>query len=275
MSVAEDRISVVLTTYNRPDALELVLLSLAAQTAAGFEVVVADDGSTADTKTLISSLAPSLPYAVSHVWQDDRGFRAAMARNRAVASARGDYMIFLDGDCVAPADFVRRHAGLAEHGWFVAGNRLLLGEKFTRQAIGNRLPLWSWRVFEWLLPFLRRDVNRVLPMLGLPDGALRKRNRGRWQGAKTCNLAVWRRDVLNVNGFDEQFEGWGHEDAEFVVRLMRSGVGRKEGRFAVPVLHLWHAEQDRGNEATNLARLQAMLSSSAVEAAHGLDKYLT
>jgi len=264
------KISVIVTTYNRPTALALVLQALAAQVSVGsgcqtdeFEAIVADDGSTPATAELITQLQPYLPYPVQHIWQEDHGFRAARARNRAVAAARGHYLIFLDGDCIPQTDFVARHYKLAEKGWFVAGNRILLSQKFTAQVLLEQSlrqgGIWTWHTIQWLLPYLRRDINRLLPLFRLPDSALRKRHQQKWQGAKTCNLALWREDILRINGFDEEFQGWGHEDAELVVRLLHNGVCRKEGRFAVPVFHLWHPEQDRSQEERNRQRLEQRL----------------
>jgi len=255
--------SVIVTTYNRPKALKLVLQGLAAQTQLNFEVIVADDGSTEDTAHLIKSLQPLLPYSLQHVWQTDNGFRAAKIRNLATTVANGDYLIFLDGDCLPTIHFIDHHTQLAETGWWVAGNRILLSPTLTTQVLQQQLPLWTWSTKQWLLAYLRRDLNRLLPLLKLPEGIWRKRHAQRWQGAKTCNLAVWKTDVLKVNGFDERFEGWGHEDAEMVVRLLRSGIKRKEGRFAVPVLHLWHPPADRSREQANRQQLQDSLTESA------------
>jgi len=250
--------SIIITTYNRPDALALVLNALAAQSCQDFEVIIADDGSSQPTFDLIQQL--ELPYSIKHIWQEDQGFRAAMARNRAAAAAQGDYFIFLDGDCVPTTDFIFRHQLLAEKNCFVAGNRILLSQKFTDQILPNT-PIWQWKIKQYLAAYLRRDMNRILPLLRLPDHKWRKYKHKKWQGAKTCNLAVWRDDFFHVKGFDEQFQGWGHEDAEFVVRLLQHGVIRKEGRFAVPVLHLWHSEQDRQLEMVNRQRLQQVLKN--------------
>ena len=273
-----------MTTYNWPEALELILRALAAQAhltsvdkGANFEVIIADDGSTADTAERVKQLQPNLPYCVQHVWQEDKGFRAARARNRAIAAAKAEYLIFLDGDCVPQTDFIKRHHQLAEAGVFVAGNRILLSQAFTNQVLENALnqkEIWRWPTRQWLLPYLRRDINRLLPLLlRLPDSVFRKHDKQKWQGAKTCNLGVWRSDILKINGFDERFQGWGHEDAELVVRLLRSGIRRKMGRFAVPVLHLWHSEQNRHQEAENRERLEQMLNLTVTWAQQGVEQY--
>jgi len=266
-------VSLIVSTYNWPDALDVVLGALARQKATNFEVVVADDGSSRETGKMIEKWQADFPVPLCHVWQEDRGFRAAAARNRAVAESRGEYLIFLDGDCVVLPDFVSTHARLAEPGWFVAGNRILLDESLTTGVLSGKdgLADWSWASF--LQARLSGKINRLLPLLRLPDGGFRKMRRRRWQGAMTCNLAVWRDDFYRVNGFDEAFVGWGHEDAEFVVRLINSGIYRKEGRFATPILHLWHASQDRGAEADNLRRLHERLAEKATRVGAGVDRY--
>ena len=256
------KISVIVTTYNRPDALELVLKALAAQTQLQFEVIVADDGSSDSTAELIKLIQAQLNYDLQHIWQEDKGFRAAQARNKAVAASTGDYLIFIDGDCIPQTDFIEKHSQLAEKNCFVAGNRILLSEKFTAQL---KSPVWNWTLTQWILPYLRRDINRFLPLLRLPMSLFKKRYKTKWQGAKTCNLAVWRDDFKQINGFDENFQGWGHEDADLVVRLLCGGVLRKEGRFAVPVLHLWHLEADRSNEKDNRQRLDKMIKKARVK----------
>jgi glycosyltransferase involved in cell wall biosynthesis len=268
-------LSLIVTTYNRPEALNLVLHALADQTQMNFEVIIADDGSTASTTALIKRLQTIMPYTLQHTWQEDEGFRAARARNRAVAVATGNYLIFLDGDCVPPRNFIANHRQLAEPKCFVVGNRILLSQRLTAQltSTGEVNPFWQWHWQQWLIYYLRRDINRFLPLLHLPLGISRKYFPQTWQGAKTCNLAIWREDFFHLNGFNENFQGWGHEDAELVIRLLRAKKRRKEGRFAVPVFHLWHTEQDRSREKVNRQRLMQALQSTESVAQLGVDQY--
>jgi glycosyltransferase involved in cell wall biosynthesis len=263
-------ISVVVTTYERPDALDAVLRGLSAQTARGFEVVVADDGSGPATRDVIASWQERLGVPVRHVRQADDGFRAAEARNRAVAASAGDYMVFLDGDCVPRPGFVASHAGLAEPGWFVAGNRVLLSPAGTARALspGARPELWT--ATRLVRERLSGGLNRLLPALDLPDGAWRRARPDRWRGVRTCNLGVWRSDFAAVDGFDAEFQGWGLEDSDLAIRLLRAGVGRKDGRFATGVLHLWHAENDRSRLPENERRLAEVERSGRVRALRGL-----
>lgn len=267
------RVAVIVTTYNRPDALAAVLEGYLAQDTHAFELIVADDGSTGETRRLIEDRARRSPFPLRHVWQEDRGFRAAAARNRALAATGSDYVIFSDGDCVPLPRFVSRHRTLAEAGYFVAGNRVLLSRRFTEQVLRRRLPIHAWHQGQWLLAWLRRDANRVLPLLTLPDSAFRRRSPGRWEGIKTCNLAAWRADLARINGFDESYSGWGLEDSDLVIRLLHAGIRHKSARFAAPVLHLWHEEWDRSRLGENQRRLDDILGTRRVEAIAGLDQY--
>ena len=269
------RIAVVVTTYNRPDALAAVLQAYGAQSDRDFELLVADDGSSDDTASVIERYRQRLPFALTHLWQEDRGFRAAAIRNQAAARTSAEYLVFTDGDCVPPPSFVRRHRMLAEPGYFVAGNRILLTERFTRRVMAERIPIHTWRTGRWLAARLRGDVKRLLPLLRFsPQAIFRKARPQRWYGVKTCNLALWRADLLRVNGLDEAYEGWGMEDSDLVIRLLHAGVRHKSGRFFLPVFHLWHAENDRSRLPANQERLRALLGSSRYRAERGIDRYL-
>ncbi len=265
--------AVIVTTYNRPDALAAVLDGYLAQTITRFEIIVADDGSTDDTREVVSRYAARAPFPVRHVWQEDQGFRAAAARNRALAATTADYVIFTDGDCIPRHHFVARHCALAEPGCFLAGNRVLLSQDFTGNALAQHLPLHDWGMVHWLTLRLKGDINRWLPLLMLNSGAWRTRQPQRWEGVKTCNLSAWRADLVRVNGFDESYSGWGLEDSDLVIRLLHAGVRHKSARFAAPVLHLWHSENDRSRLPENQRRLEELLASTQIKARLGLDQY--
>ena len=268
------RMAVVVTTYNRPDALERVLSAYLAQEDRDIELLVADDGSTDDTRRVVERFAGRSAFPVRHLWHEDRGFRAGAIRNRAIAATDADYIVFTDGDCVPLAGFVASHRALAEPGWFVAGNRMLLSERLTAQVLRQAIALERWSRFDWVRAFLRRDVNRLAPLWrrGLSDPhGWRRRQPARWEGAKSCNLGVWRSDLVQVNGFDEAYVGWGLEDSDLVIRLLHAGVRHKSGRFGTPLAHLWHAENDRGRLEENRRQLDALVSSTRVRAATGLD----
>jgi glycosyltransferase involved in cell wall biosynthesis len=263
-------ISLIVSTYNRPDALGAVLSSLARQSDRNFEIVVADDGSGPPTRDLVKSWTAKAGVPLKHVWQEDRGYRLAEIRNRAIAASGGDYIIFLDGDCVARPDFVAAHRRLAEPGFFVGGNRVLLSQALTGRILLPNLEPETWSLGTWAGLRLRGDVNRFAPLLSLPLGLLRKRLATEWEGVRGGNFAFFRADLERVDGFETSFTGWGLEDSDIVIRLMRAGVRRKDGRFATGVLHLWHPEADRSRLAANRAKLDEVLRSDRVRALSGL-----
>jgi glycosyltransferase involved in cell wall biosynthesis len=204
------------------------------------------------------------------VWQPHCGFRAAEIRNRAIVTCRGDYCVFLDGDCIVPPDFLATHRRLAERGWFVTGNRVLLSPSLTAAVLREDLRPEAWNLSRWMGERRRGGVNRLAGVLRLPLGPLRKLESRRWRGARSCNLAVWRSDLERVDGFDASFSGWGREDSDLLIRLLHCGLRRKEGRFATGVIHLWHPDADRAQLAANDARLDAVLHSDRTRAQLGL-----
>lgn len=263
-------ISVIVTTYNREDALAAVLRSLAAQRDKNFEVLVADDGSGPATAETVAAWKAKVGHRVDHVWHEDKGFRAGEIRNRAVLASRGDYVVFLDGDCIARPDFVARHRRLAESNTFVTGNRILLSPDLTTHVLRDGLAPETWSFVQFVAERFRGGVNRISALLKLPLGPLRHVRAREWKGARSCNLAIWRRDLETVDGFDADYAGWGKEDSDLIVRLLHAGVARKDGNFATGVIHLWHKEADRSALAENERKLDQLLSGRDVRARHGL-----
>jgi glycosyltransferase involved in cell wall biosynthesis len=263
-------ISVIVITYNREDALDAVLRSLARQSDRDFEVVVADDGSKPTTAERVAAWKDRVGQRLEHVWHEDRGFRAAEIRNRAILASRGAYVIFLDGDCIARPDFVATHRRLAEPGWFVTGNRILFSPGLTAQVLREKLVPERWSLAGFVAQRLRGGINRISALLQLPLGPLRRLRQKAWRGARSANLAVWRSDLTKVDGFDADYSGWGREDSDIIVRLLRAGVRRKDGVFATGVLHLWHPEAERDRLAENERKLAGIIASDEIRAHRGL-----
>jgi glycosyltransferase involved in cell wall biosynthesis len=263
-------ISVIVATYNRPDALDAVLRSLSRQSDQDFEVIVADDGSRSDTAAVVDTWKDRLPGRVVHMWHPDDGFRLAEIRNRAIRAANGDYCIFLDGDCLARPHFVGTHRALAEPGWFVTGNRLLLSKALSERILKENLQPEQWTLADWW--DLRRagEIKRLAPLLSLSLGPLRRLRTRDWRGAQGCNLGIWRADLLAVDGFEGAFASWGREDSDILIRLMHTGRRRKDGRMATGVLHLWHTEADRSGLQENERLLGEIIASDRVRAVKGL-----
>jgi glycosyltransferase involved in cell wall biosynthesis len=273
-NVSSGLTSIIVTTYNRPDALRRVLLDLDRQGSDAFEVVVADDGSTRETADTIADLRNRVGYPLKHAWQEDEGFRVARARNLAVLESEGDYLVFLDGDCIPLKGFVEGHLWLAEPGWWVRGTRVALRREFTERVLRDELNVSDWPLARWAVASLQGNAGGPGPLARFRIQAFRKRRPRRWQGAMTCNLAMWRDDFMRVDGFDESYIGGWREDSDLVIRLINTGVHRKEGRHAMPVVHLWHPAGTGYSREFNDALLRETIDRGAVRARVGISSHL-
>ncbi|MBX3354335.1 MAG: glycosyltransferase family 2 protein [Phycisphaeraceae bacterium] len=265
--------AVIVTTYNRPDALGAVLAGLLVQRGApSFEVHVADDGSGEATRRLVDSFAPRFEGRLHHVWHPDEGFRAGAIRNRAAAGSSADRLIFLDGDCIPRPHFVAGHAAAATQGTLARGSRALLTQAFSERVLRDSLPVHTWGGLAWLRARLRGDVNRWRGLAHTPWSMAAGPSSSEWRSVRSCNLAIWRSDFERVNGFDERFVGWGYEDSDLAIRLINAGVRVRRAGGATTVLHLWHHEHDRRFEGENLERLEATRKRGTTRAEIGLSE---
>ena len=260
----------VVLTYNRSDALLAVLRALAPQCGPDDVVVIADDGSRHEHVVALRRGLPPFACPVRHVWHPDVGFTAARARNLGAAHAGADYIVFMDGDCVPTVHFAAGHGRLAQPGHFLNGSRVLLNEHLTAEVIAGRTDLAQLSAAQWLRLRWRGDVNKLTHLLCWTAAPGRVQTGFAWKGIRSCNFGVWYRDFEAVNGFDETFSGWGHEDADLVLRLHRHGCRRKNGHLATEVFHLWHRENSRADEAVNRERVEQRLRGSMIRAATGL-----
>ena len=257
-------ISVLLATYNWPEALQHCLESLASQTDTDFEIIIADDGSGPPTQSLIERIKSNHPAPILHLWQEDHGFRKTTILNLAIKEARGNYLVFLDGDCIVQPDFIACHRQLAQKGHLVTGSRVLLSEHLSKTILA--LPAWSFVQFKaHLLQYrLTGGINKYWPIvMKLDDGTWRLYKKFVWRRIKGCNMACWTADAKAIGGFDESMTGWGHEDADFVFRLQHNGVVRKSGSWSTEVFHLFHRIHDQSNAAENARRVRAKIMSKA------------
>jgi len=269
---AKPLISVVLTTYNRSDALAVVLKALQRQTDAAFEVVIADDGSQAMHRAVIRDVARGCTFALAHVWHPDVGFTVARARNLGVSQCRGSYLILLDGDCVPDVDFIAQHRRLMQSGFLVNGSRCLLSPDFTQQVLAGSADVVGRSWLYWLARWQQGVSSKIAPLLRAPEVGLRLETEFRWHGIRSCNMGLWRADFERVNGFDSSFQGWGHEDADLVLRMFHAGIRRKNGFFATEVFHLWHDEASRHRASANEGTVRQRMQSDIVRAPLGLQE---
>jgi glycosyltransferase involved in cell wall biosynthesis len=258
-------VSLIISTYNRPDALLLVLYSVERQSKFVNEVIIADDGSDKETKNAVLNFKKNSKLNIVYSWQEDKGFRAAESRNKAIANSIGEYLILIDGDMILHHKFIEDHIKNAEKGFFIQGTRSLLTEKTTKNAIR------SMKVnFFFLSKGLRNRKNSINSNL-LSKIFTKKANY--LQGIKTCNMGFFKQDCLDINGFNSDFIGWGREDSEFAVRLINNGISRKNLRFNSIQFHLWHDENTRVSLNKNDLILKSSIENNLIWCKNGIDKY--
>ncbi len=258
------KVSVIVTTYNRPDALKKVINALYSQTLQPDEILVADDGSGPETREVLSKFQHHREPALCHVRQEDQGFRLSMIRNKAVLKSKGEYLILLDGDCIPDRFFVADHLDLAEKGYFFQGKRALVNRKISGRFDFNDTTSFA-RLFSQALSGGISNAHHIFRLPFFPCSRSRKMS-----GTRGCNMGFFKEDVKAVNGFNHEFTSWGREDSEFVARLFKYGIKRKEHPFRAICYHLWHRENKETCLEKNEDLLKQALASDEWRCAEGL-----
>lgn len=262
-------VSLIVTTYNWKEALTVVLNSINKQSRLPDEVIVADDGSRDDTRERIEKLAPNMKYKLVHVHQPDDGFQVSRIRNRAIAATMSDYIISIDGDMMLHPKFIEDHLSIARKNTFVQGGRVIMSEALTHRILNepdyipkltfrskeitnNKNAFWHPALKQLAARFVTNTLNRV----------------------RGCNQAFWRKDLIDVNGFNEAFQGWGREDSDMCLRLNNNGVDRINLKFAGIAYHLYHPEAQRSSLQANDEILEKAIRNSETFCELGIDQYL-
>jgi len=226
------RVSLIISTYNKPEYLCHCLQSITELKELPDEIIVADDGSGKETTQVIEQFRVQLPIPLIHSWQEDEGFRLARSRNNGLINSTGDYIIFIDDDLILHPKFITDHRRYAEQGYFYCGSRVRLGLRITASIMKthrNIVSFWESDIYSRLsalrIPFLHQIITG--------PGYTYKRLRG-------CHMAFWKSDLININGFDEQYTSWGREDSDIAMRMMHSGVKRINLKWAAICYHLYH-----------------------------------
>ncbi|MDR0538197.1 MAG: glycosyltransferase family 2 protein [Tannerellaceae bacterium] len=263
--------SLIISTYNRPDALNLCLQSVINQTVLPVEIIIGDDGSTAETAELVERFRLISPVEIVHVWQEDRGFRLARSRNRCVAVSRGDYIIQIDGDLILHRHFIEDHLRIARRGCFLRGKRMRLSPGRTDELCAmGRLPR-----FHLFSRGLKRRINVFHSFALSRFLSTRYKRHHALASARGCNTSFWRSDFMRINGYDERYEGWGAEDTDLALRLMNSGLRCLILKFAGTVFHLWHEERyDEPRTVRNYAYYHGRVAEKAVRCEFGVEQHL-
>jgi glycosyltransferase involved in cell wall biosynthesis len=258
--------ALIITTYNWKEALELVLLSALNQSELPEEIIIADDGSRNDTKELIENFAKNSSVPIIHSWQEDEGFRAASSRNKAIAKAKSNYIVLIDGDMILHKDFIKEHKLHAKEKQFIQGSRVLIQKEKSKTLIQDKKYSIS--------PFDSGIKNRKNTIHNKTLSSIFSKNKNSLAGIKTCNMSFFKADCFDINGFNEDFIGWGREDSEFVVRLLNNGIKRKNIKFNCIAYHIWHNENPRANLTKNDALLKKSIDENLKYCQNGIKKYL-
>lgn len=257
--------TLVVTTYNWPEALNLSLRSVFKQTRMPDEIIVADDGSRDETAMLIKQLSDEFNFPIKHCWQEDLGFRLARSRNNAIIASSCDYIVFIDGDIIIHKDFIKDHVQFSQSGTFVNGSRVILSSELSKKLLSGELKRVGYRFITeknningLRIPFMHKIVKG-------PQYTI--------QRIKGCNMAFWKSDLVAVNGFDESFVGWGREDSDMAIRLMNKGVIRKNLKFCAIEYHIYHKEQPQDLLLKNDAILQEVIKHKLICAKVGINEH--
>ncbi len=258
--------SLLISTYNWPEALELVLMSVENQSVGPRELLIADDGSSEKTKQLIDAFAKKSQIPIKHFWHEDKGFRKSKILNKAVAGSTSDYIIQTDGDCIMHKDFVKDHLQMREHNTYLYGSRVnikedLLPELFAKGKIE--------------FGFFGKGINKRTRNLRIPLLAgLYGKKQEISSKLRGCNISFWKADFIAVNGYNEEFEGWGREDSELVIRMMNNGVEGRRLRYRGIVYHIWHKVKDQSRFEQNDSLQEKTMAQGSKWCAKGIDQYL-
>lgn len=259
------KVSLIITTYNWPEALNAVLRSVNNQVVLPDEVIIADDGSKDDTSNLINNWKKKLKIPLIHAWQEDDGFRLARSRNNAIAKSSGDIIIMIDGDMVLSKKFILSYKKSMKKGFFIQAGRVLTDLKRSEhiQATGELPNFFSSGIRNRKNTISNEFLSKIFSY-----------TRNNSNGTRGCNMAFWRKDVFEINGFDNEFVGWGREDTEFTERMLNYGVNRLYLKFSGVAFHLYHEEKPRTSVPGNDERLQMTVLEKKSKCENGLDRFL-
>ena len=268
MVMSNHSVSLIVSTYNWPEALNLCLISIIAQTVLPAEVIIADDGSGTETKKLIEKYQENFPVPLIHVWQKDEGFQLSRIRNKAIARATGNYIIQIDGDLILEPHFIADHMRFSRPGTFISGTRVQMSSALSEKMIRQK---------STVVPLLSKGITNFSNGLRFPllSNFLAERYKAKQiTYVRGCNMAFWKTDLLKVNGYNESIVGWGREDSEIAVRLVNAGVKKRILKFGGVVFHIYHPELARKQLTVNDTILNESIKNSTITCKSGLSLHL-
>jgi hypothetical protein len=276
------QISVIVPTYNRPQALRLCLLSLSEQNVIPHEVLIADDGSGQETRSMIERMTKELSavFPVRHVWQEDIGFRKPRILNETVRRSAGDYLIFIDGDCMAHRHFVRQHVEKSAPDAILSGKRVDIGKELTEKLLREGRVIRSSGLTLILDSFMsaRPRSRKVLEGFVIRNKFIRKamhRDRINNDGVWGCNFSLYKDLFMAINGCDEDFLDGSIEDNDIGIRVINQGKRIVSVRNLANIFHLWHQSSwsfDNQKYQSNLAIMNRRIANREPYCLNGIVK---
>ncbi len=273
------QVAVVITTYNNPKSLELCLLSLARQTYRAFDVFIADDGSGDATRELIQRLKRELPFFIHHYWHPDEGYRKARINNtvfRDLDPARHPIVVGLDHDVIVHPRFIEDHHRAHERAGFepllFMGRRVDLGPEITAEIEAGNVDHFirglSWRLIRSGWSGETKNILRSV-RLDAPAWVNRILKRDRVQDLLGSNFSISTRTLIEVNGYNEDFEGYWGEDGDLFVRVRNRGVPHYGVIGYAVQWHLYHKRLEETPE--HIEKVRALLQKTDyVECRNGI-----
>ncbi len=261
------RASLLISTYNWPEALDLVLKSVKLQSQLPIEVVIADDGSKPETKIIIEYYRTQLPIPIKHVWHEDIGFRKTIIMNQAISQLNGDYIIQIDGDIILHPRFIEDHVREAEIGFFIKGSR----GRLTQFKSADVLCTKNISIY----PFdkgVKSTINATRFLLA--SRLFFYKDLHKTRNLKGCNFAVWKKDFIAVNGYNNALTGWGHEDIELGARLVNLGIKRKHLKMTAVCYHIYHPLNSRAQEDDNFRVYENVVKRKTIRCTNGYEQVI-
>lgn len=258
--------ALLISTYNWPEALRLVLLSVVKQNKIPDEILIADDGSGTETNLLIEKFKKKHQLPITHIWQPDKGFQKSKILNKAIAISKADYIIQVDGDCILHPSFVADHVRHAKKGSFLYGSRVNLKKEALATLFEQEKVQFNF-FYSYLKKRTRNIHSTLLSKFYKASPTLSSKLRG-------CNFSFWREDFVKVNGYNESISGWGKEDSEFAIRLLNTGIIGKRIRYNAIVYHIWHPEESRDKVKANELLEKKTKEKQLTHCEKGVSRYL-
>jgi glycosyltransferase involved in cell wall biosynthesis len=261
------KVALLISTYNWPKALDLVFQSVVAQTILPNEILIADDGSDSSTKKIIDEWKIKFNIPIKHFWQEDNGFRKTIILNKAISGTEAEYIIQIDGDILLSKKFIEDHLYEAKEGFFLNGSRSMMNETNTKALIDS-----GALCIKTMIKNVKNKINATrFPFVS----KFFRKDHLKSNNVKGCNFSFWKNDFIKVNGYNNDLNGWGHEDIELAARFNNIGIKQRRLKMKAVCYHLFHEYLDRKNELKNLSSYQQVVKENIPQCNNGYQECIS